>query len=247
MRWQLETPTGDSLDCIRAVDTATHPEYQRMGIFRRLTEEAVEIARSDNVNLIFNTPNEKSRPGYIKMGWQEVGRIGALVRISRRVLQARHDDDASDAGLFLRQPKPFVMPGAATRPARGVRTPRSEAYLQWRFASHPTARYFSVAAGPGTAVVRANHRNRRRELVVADLFGPPGAGIRAVNRSTRSAYMATWFSSGSPERRAALRGGFVPIPGFTALTLVMRPLGEVPANLGSLGAWDMSVSDFELL
>ena len=62
------------------MDTATHPDFQRRGIFSRLTEAAVEAARDDGVDLVFNTPNEKSGAGYLKMGWQEVGPIGVMVR-----------------------------------------------------------------------------------------------------------------------------------------------------------------------
>ena len=80
MRWELTTPDGATLRCVRAVDTATHPDFQRRGIFSRLTEAAVEAAREDGVDLIFNTPNEKSGAGYLKMGWQEVGPIGVMVR-----------------------------------------------------------------------------------------------------------------------------------------------------------------------
>ena len=73
MRWDLVTPAGDTLRCVRAVDTATHPDYQRRGIFRRLTEETLELALAENMDLVFNTPNEKSGAGYLSMGWTKSG------------------------------------------------------------------------------------------------------------------------------------------------------------------------------
>ena len=66
------------VDGVRAVDTATAPDVQRLGIFSRLTTEALEVCRADAVALVFNTPNDKSLPGYVKMGWRLVasGRSG---------------------------------------------------------------------------------------------------------------------------------------------------------------------------
>ena len=91
MRWELVTPGGDRVRCVRAVDTATHPEYQRRGIFRRLTLSAVEQAEADGVDMVFNTPNPKSGAGYLSMGWQEVGPIGVLAMPGRGLLRRRPD------------------------------------------------------------------------------------------------------------------------------------------------------------
>jgi GNAT superfamily N-acetyltransferase len=246
MRWNLVTPEGGSLRCIRAVDTATHPDHQRRGIFQRLTEEAVEIARDDDVDMIFNTPNAKSKPGYLKMGWQEVGPIGAMVRPSLSMMRGRQGtDDVADG--YMRRPEPAVLTGLGDREPRGLRTARSPEYLEWRFTAHPSARYFTSRNTTGTAVLRPNLRNGRRELVVADLFGSPASAARAATHSAKGSYLATWFSVGSPERVAVMRRGVLPVPGLTALTLVMRPLRDLPQSFWSMDAWDVAVSDFELL
>jgi hypothetical protein len=134
------------------------------------------------------------------------------------------------------------------RAPAGLRTPRTDAYLRWRFSGHPTARYVRVDAGDSTAVLRPNIRNRLRELVVSDVFGPrPEAAIGAAWRAGRSHYLAGWFSAGSPERRAAVRRGMVPVPRLRTLTLVARPLRALPVPVGSLAAWDLASSDLELL
>ena len=65
---------------MRAVDTATHPEYQGRGIFTRLTHAALDELEREGVAFVFNTPNDQSRPGYLKMGWDVVGRLPVLVR-----------------------------------------------------------------------------------------------------------------------------------------------------------------------
>lgn len=43
-------------------------EYRGIGIFSKMTEEAVDILPQDAI--IYSYPNQYSYPGYIKMGWQ---------------------------------------------------------------------------------------------------------------------------------------------------------------------------------
>lgn len=247
MRWELVTPNDEILQCIRAVDTATHPDHRRKGIFRRLTEEALEIAIAEGVDMVFNTPNSQSKPGYLKMGWLEVGAIGAMVRPSLALAGDGKGQDLADPNLFLTNPTPFGSFSAEDRSPLGLRTPRKPSYLEWRFASHPSARYYETSMDRGMAILRPNIRRGRRELVVAEAIGDPRSAMASAVRARGSAYLATWFSTGSPERRAAVRAGFVPLPGFTALTLVMRPLKELPDSYLESSAWDLAVGDLELL
>ncbi len=248
MRWELTTPDGATLRCVRAVDTATHPDFQRRGIFSRLTEAAVEAARQDGVDLIFNTPNEKSGAGYLKMGWEEVGPIGVMVRPGLGLLRRHATEGIPKTEDLLPGSEPLDdFPPVTARPPRGLRTPRTDDYLRWRFTAHPTARYAAVGAGSGLAVVRPNLRRGRRELVLSELIGPGSAAARAAARRSRADYMIGWFSKGSPERSAAIAAGLVPIPKVAALTLVARPLRALPVDVTSPASWDLALSDLELL
>jgi len=74
MRWQWKK-NNESYSCFRAVDTATHPRHQGKGVFKKLTLEAIERAKSDKNHFIFNTPNQQSLPGYLKMKWEIVDNI----------------------------------------------------------------------------------------------------------------------------------------------------------------------------
>ena len=65
-RWQLGSQTYVTY---RAVDTATHPEYQKQGIFKKLSLQALQKASHNTQGFVFNTPNQNSLPGYLKMGW----------------------------------------------------------------------------------------------------------------------------------------------------------------------------------
>ncbi len=98
--------------------------------------------------------------------------------------------------------------------------------------------------------MRPNRRRGRKELVLSDLFGRRVAAARAAVAGSRAAYTASWFSKGSPERRAIVRAGLLPVPGVKALTLVARqltPLSELGIEVGDLRSWDLALSDLELL
>lgn len=248
MRWDLELPDGTRLRCLRAVDTATHPDFERQGIFSRLTTAALESAREQGYDLIFNTPNERSGAGYLKMGWGVVGAIGVMIRPlvvagSRAVEEAAPDPEEyfSDTEIL-----PPSLPDL--RLPRGLRTPRTEAYLNWRFRAHPYVAYRAVTAGEAVVVARPNLRRRQKEIVVSDLLGlPSGMAVRKLARRSRARYLAGWFSPRSPERRAAILGGMLPVPGIRSLTLVANPLRELSIDVFDISNWDLAMSDLELL
>ena len=248
MRWDLVTPDGDTIKCVRAVDTATHPDFHRMGIFSRLTTEAVERAESCGIDMIFNTPNPQSGAGYLKMGWTTVGSIGVLVRPSLRLLTKRRTGGEFSADRYLAPAVETQTFAGVDRPAIGLRTPRTADYRRWRFGGHPTARYYEVSAGKSISYLRANNRGGHHELVVSEVSGPePYEAIRQAVRSSKADYLAGWWSKGTPERAAAVRSGLLPVPKKTALTLMCRALGELPIEVSTLASWDLALSDLELL
>lgn len=243
MRWNLVTVDGQTIRCVRPVDTATHPRAQRRGVFRSLTLEAVEAARSDGVALIFNTPNARSKAGYLTMGWVDVGEIGVLMR-------------PKIAGIFGQKSGVPTVPGSVTwndqiitdRPPLGLRTPRNPHYLRWRF-QHPFAGYLVTGKADGLAVLRPNNRNGKKELVVSDLFGTgAGQALRQAARVTDADYLIGSFRSGAPERQHTRAARMVPLPGVRALSVVARPLREELAWVtADLRQWDLALSDLELL
>ena len=243
MRWELATVDDQRLRCVRAVDTATHPRARRQGVFKRLTLEAINAARAEGVDLIFNTPNARSGAGYLSMGWTEVGPIGTLVR-PRSPRSWRRSDAPAEVTIGT----PWRDQAVVDRQPRGLRTPRTPEYLRWRFGAHPSADYRVVANRGGMAVVRPNLRRERRELVVSEIFGSgAGSAIRMAARNTDAAYLVGWFSSRSPERAAAIGAGLLPVPGVTALTLFARPLRQLATDVTQLNRWDLSLGDLELL
>lgn len=243
MRWELRDPKGAVVRAVRPVDTATHPDFQRMGIFRNLTMAALDVARSDGTNLVFNTPNAQSGAGYRKMGWSDVQPIGALVRPKRPWRRS-----PADRSLLIPGGRAPTASDALDRPATGLRTPRTADYRRWRFVQHPTAGYRMVELGSASVYLRPNVRSGRGEVVVSDIAGTVDAAqFREAARAADAHYLVTWFSHGSTERRAAITSGFLPVPRLVALTQVALPLTDLDMDVHDPTSWDLSTGDLELL
>jgi GNAT superfamily N-acetyltransferase len=198
MRWRFDSPDGRTILAARAVDTATHPDFQRRGIFSTLTRRAIEDLTGEGVHLIFNTPNHKSLPGYLKMKWQIVARWPLYLKILRplSMIRARlrpqgdppplHTADFFGSQILpwsafaerYADPLADLIPRwEADRPRRGLRTPRTWDYLRWRYGEHPHVDYgfFPFTVGnardvAGVAILRPNYRYGWREAVLAELL-----------------------------------------------------------------------------
>jgi hypothetical protein len=199
MRWRFATPNGGRIE-MAAVDTATHPDAMGKHL-RRLTLGALPALADMGVDAVFNTPNDKSRPGYLKMGWQIVGRVpvqarvtnpGAVLRMARSRTGAQKMSAECDAG---RPAGEVFSDGDATaallerQPAvEGITTDRSAAYLLWRYRLDHL-RYRVVLAGDrledGAVVFRLRRRGGRRRSARRGRGQRGACGIRGRCRKRR--------------------------------------------------------------
>ncbi len=217
LRWELRH--GDrTLRAVRAVDTATHPDHQRRGIFKTLTLTLLEqLEQEDGVDLVFNTPNADSSPGYLRMGWQEVGQLPVLIspvrplrflRGARAASAANASGSASavapvassapvgdsplpDAGEVLRSHED--VEGLLDRRGTpvGLHTPVTADYLRWRYAEAPGLDYRAVAVHRGGEIVGLGLGRLRRRAGLTELtLGDvlvPDGDVGAARRVLRAA------------------------------------------------------------
>jgi hypothetical protein len=272
MRWQFEL-AGQTVTAGRMVDTATHPACQGRGIFRRLTMESLDIARLDT-DLIFNTPNASSRPGYLKMGWQEVGTVATSLRpvrpmrlvLGTRGALARRDAPARPlpdlplptAREVLRTHAADVAALVAARhrdPSR-LHTAGGLAYLRWRYADVPGLDYRAVPVFDGDRLVglgigRPRLRGGLHEFTLAEVMHGADDG-RAAGRVLRSAarrsgldHVATHVAAGSPTSRALLRSGYLTTR-RVGLTLTTLPLRPMTVDPRDPRSWALGLGDIEV-
>ncbi len=274
MRWELGSGRR-TVRAVRAVDTATHPEYQGLGIFRRLTLEAVDVAARD-ASLVFNTPNDQSRPGYLKMGWSVVDDLPVRIRPVRPLRFVRHarrsrtalpsraagrlaSGTSPAADLMVLAGLDQLLGDVETARQRDPRltTRRTPDYLAWRYAGPPGLDYRFVTVHDGAhlrglAIGRMRARGALDEFTLAEVITRPG-DTRAVRQLLRKVahvgadHVATVVPSDSILLSNVRLSGFLRLPG-SGLTMTARKLCS-PDDLPDIGRrenWAMRLGDLEL-
>lgn len=255
MRWEFEY-LGRAVRAVRAVDTATHPEFQRQGIFSRLTQHALDALLADEVAFVFNTPNDRSGAGYVKMGWQNAGRLTAAVQptalsVVPRLRQSRVPADRLPLETVAGMPAAQVLEdeqGVATilRSQRfdgRLHTRTSAAHLSWRY-GEASLNYRALTLGgdlgQGVAFFRLRQRGSLVEASVGDIltFG----GSRHLQRDLRRevAHRSGADVLVTLGTASAARGLSLPVPGPT---LMWRALTQ--AAVPSRRQWRLSLGDVE--
>ncbi len=274
LRWQLRC--GDRvLNAVKPVDTVTHPDCRRQGIFTKLTRAALDQARQEGVDLLFNTPNESSMPGYLKMGWKHVAGlplyakplrpIGMLKRVlssrlgwkspAQAARQTTHGEDASAVEKVLHN-----LDGAVSldRPwCNGdLNTPRTADFLRWRYLRHPHATYHAEVEEReghtlGAILYRTKQRGPLRELLLDDIIVSPERPevvdllLKRLCRNTAADYVVAHFPAHSPFRETLKRHGFWRVP-RRRINLVARGLDDGVVSAGiEAQTWSLTLADIE--
>jgi N-acetylglutamate synthase-like GNAT family acetyltransferase len=182
MRWTW-TDGEQVFSAVRAVDTATHPDHQGKGIFKKLTLQLVEESKANGIHFVFNTPNEQSRPGYLKMNWQDAGRlpvrflpVNPLLRLAAGMNLRRaeppmafrqwlNSDDASKFWMRFTKDK---------KTHSSLSTPTTQTYFTWRYATVPVVEYFALSHREGSdcelLIYRFKPGRLGKELRVTDFL-----------------------------------------------------------------------------
>ncbi len=243
LRWRFLRPSGGGLDAVRAVDTATDPAFQGRGLFRRLTTHAVDELTAEGVHAVFNTPNDQSRPGYLRMGWQVLGRPTLLVQPSApsslvRMLRARVPAEKWSEPVDVGAPMTPTLAAELRAPASSrISTDRTPAHLAWRYGFEPL-HYRVAEVDGGHAVLRVRRRGPLRELAVVEWLSErpdPGAVRRLVRACGADYAVAIGLTA---------RHGFVPVPRQGPI-VTWRPLAE--PDVPALADVAFSLGDLELL
>jgi predicted N-acetyltransferase YhbS len=258
MRWHFERG-GRRVTAVRAVDTATHPDYQGRGIFRRLTMRAIEDTRAQAVGFVFNTPNAQSRPGYVSMGWRVVGRVRILVRPMSvtgvaRMIRSRTPAstwsevcDAGDAPESVMADADAVRVLLESQPASSLlRTVRSPEYFVWRYPSDLLG-YRAIVARRGLAaglvIFRVRRRGEAREVVLDDVLVPEADErlaremVSTLRQSVHGDYV---IRAGG---KLVMPDGFVRLPAQGPI-LTWRDVCET--RMPELAEWNLTMGDVEL-
>ena len=167
LRWDI-MENGKTITCCRAVDTAIHPDYQGKGLFKKLTIQLIEEIKADGIDLIFNTPNQKSLPGYLSMGWEKWGKLPLKLEFHLSTKKNKHPLNPSDWTLienivFEINQNPLGFHQSSTIKQPG--------YLKWRYLECPLFPYYFLSDGENYLIFyRIKEGKMGRELRITDLY-----------------------------------------------------------------------------
>jgi GNAT superfamily N-acetyltransferase len=198
MRWRFQAG-GETINAVRAVDTVTHPDYRRYGVFSALTRQAVETVKKSGIDLIFNTPNATVLPGYLKLGWSLVSHIRPQIKILNylrfimgiaRSKGKRQPTTLVNSANFYRQEPPSIeeflgwgqkvetlLQSREQRRDNSLHTRPTLDYLRWRYAQYPFVKYRAIYRKDcgelsGCIILRPSGRFNMKEIVLSELIMP---------------------------------------------------------------------------
>jgi hypothetical protein len=226
---------------------------------------------ADEVQLVFNTPNSSSLPGYLRMGWHMVGEIPVRVRVRRPVrliagafanaharatVREHPSVDAPAArDLLIDQRSVSTLLEASEVPNDRYSTPLSVEYLRWRYGEAPLLGYHAVkveAGGEliGLAFFRLRAHGSLWGISVAEVIvrqadvATARRLLRAVRRAADAGYLAMSF----PRRTAAARAQRpTTLRAPRGKSFVVNPLGEdLEPDPRLRSSWALSMGDVEV-
>jgi predicted acetyltransferase len=267
MQWSWQRGE-ERVRAVRAVDTATHPGFQGKGIFSKLTMALLKQYESSDRSLVFNTPNDKSLPGYLKMGWEQAGRLPVRIQIRRPFsvamgMLSRGKADGHEGGKVLPEPLGLELLAHTGLPALLERsgqlqagyffTPHTVGSLQWRYAHVPVARYGAVIEEGkdlnGLFIYRLKNSGMGLELRVTDCFVDSAEVVPRLKRKLveRAGLHGADYISEAGVGNSFITGGLLSLkrnigPIVTIRNITMKNMDAFKG----LSHWHASVGDLEL-
>lgn len=247
MKWKWSSVFGDIM-AVRAVDTATHPDHQGRGIFRKLTMQAVEDCTKEGLDIVFNSPNPISKPGYLKMGWESAGKLPLWLGPGSLVPASFSKNGKIPADYDINKILQTLDPGFSL-PVTGSQysTPISFNYLQWRFAQCPVAEYGMVANGTSFGFVfRLKPLRSFIELRICEVWYDDNMNSKKELKKSLHKIMKAirplMISCAHPLPLALAFGPFNKGPEVTVRSLSMNNL----SSFKQFSSWNPSIGSLEI-
>lgn len=249
MKWEL-CRGEKKYYCYRAVDTATHPKHQGKGVFKKLTLKALELAKKNNDHFVFNFPNEQSRPGYLKMGWEQADKLEVAIKPS-----------LSSFWKFKKSPLEYDVEyntspneidelckkwNEKLRDSKGLYTKKSFEYLKWRYEKNPLLKYEVLATNDYYLSGSIKNHKGVKELRITECIYMNPESFKKIKKSIKewASKFGVQFISFSPRlmNLSSYKGQLGPILTVKDLNLNTREKEEFL----QLKNWEYSLGDLEL-
>ena len=251
MKWQWRL--GESkFSAFRAVDTATHPDHQGKGIFKKLTLAALDVAKENGDDFVFNTPNSQSKPGYLKMGWKEVAKIRLSIKPAA-LFKHRSKEDSLDYNVCSNcsdDQLEYLLKqyNLSLEKKQVIFTPKTRLYLKWRYEKNNLQKYNVFYNNDLYLAGYLKNRGKLTEFRVSECIYISETGkkkAKEIIKNWSNIVKANFISYNLPFNHLfwfSLKGNYGPHLTFKEIQL--KPALE-PFFLNLIN-WEYSLGDMEL-
>ncbi|MDT0689822.1 GNAT family N-acetyltransferase [Salegentibacter sp. F188] len=159
MRWEFLCD-NKVIKAIRPVDTCTDHDYRGKGLFKKITLQGLENIKEE-YDLVFNTPNENSKPGYLKMGWKPIdGNFSYKVGLINFLKGAENFEEITSKEMDFQK---------SWLEELSCQTNISKDYFTWRYADQQ----YKIAKfkDGGTIVYKLTKLKGIKSIILVDSFG----------------------------------------------------------------------------
>ena len=246
--WQLLLD-GAAVDAVREADVVVKASSRHSGVFGALSRASFGQLPSET-RLTWNNPNELSLEATLRRGklpvtvTRFVRARPAVTRLAARGSRSASTGDGLVSPVLQRAADVSWLERAVMSRSR-LSTPKSAAYLDWRYGTFE--KYRAVHDDAGIAIFDVQEGRAGRRCEIAELLVRDG-GRRAAARLLRqveSAAGASVLSCNFASPADALAHGFIP-RGSATITYRPSPLGGPDEDLRA-ASWAMSRGDLDLL
>ena len=172
----------------QAVDVATHPDYQKLGLLKKLSSYSMDQSSRRNAVFFFTFPNHLSGSyrGFLKLGIKDQGRFYYLFKPVRNHLKIPYLllKKRNELKIFNQTPK--LQPESINLQIIGDQLnffinqrrkwpdiwscDRSAEFYKWRFVDHPKHKYEVIKNDDFIAFIRRGYRSDLYEIKLSDLL-----------------------------------------------------------------------------
>lgn len=250
MKWEWNL-NGTRFSALRAVDTGILPEHQGKGIFKTLNSVGLELAKDRGTHFIFNTPNSKSLPANLKMGWNEIDKLkivfipGNFINLNFKKENFKYSKSINLTALDLQE----LIDAYNNLHIQSGRifTPKSPAYLQWRYEQNPLQEYEIIADRDFYLAAYLKPHKHFTELRITEHIHHNQLGldkikiaISKMNKIFKAELIS--YNSGLNLSYFQFSGKFGPIMVYRNLNLD----AGTEKKIGNLTNWSYTLGDLEL-
>jgi predicted GNAT family acetyltransferase len=255
------TDNDKIVKAIYSYQTMVHPKFQRKGLFSSLTKKVIEIAKEQNIDVIFNFPNHNSYAPFLKLGFNPLNNLkywvtkGCLpiflkefspLSLKKPFIVNKIDTyDENTISLFNK-----LCPTIKPQSVKGVLNPnRTEEFLRWRFFNYAMHHYEIIQSNLGWCIVRIGKRGNFTEAQIMEVFPEKGMSRKFLYSLTKKIReqlkvgLIVFNMSGSHQLNSKMSiCGFLPLP--NKLKFCMYPLNQIGERYLNKNNWVITATEF---